>query len=112
MNDVIIAASSLIVGLMVSYFFTRWNRETISPKQCSDTQAQCKVLHEAESAKYKLEREAEDARYKVIHDYENEQFMEFKRETRQNFGIVKGMLFSLVAKKEITTDELKALINP
>ena len=90
MTEVIVASTiSSALGLMIGYFFKRWNREYITKKVCDGLRDSCKHALEKDDGK----------------------FNEFKKEMRDSLGIIKGLLLVLASGEKVSADDLKELMK-
>ena len=111
-SEIFIGVAIAAISMIGGYFFSRWNKPHVTPALCEKMQKSCALLrdtertHAFEKFKHDLMQELHERR-KV----EDEKFVEFKKETRQNFGMIKGMLISLHATKEISVEELRRLME-
>lgn len=86
MTDIIAtAAASSLIGLVIGYFFKRWNRDYVTRSQCAD----CKKDHAAEDAK----------------------FTDFKKEMRESMGVIKGLLLVVASGGKVSMEDLKELMR-
>lgn len=85
METINTAAVGAVVGLVIGFFFKRWNREYITKKQCDG----CREEQKQDDAK----------------------FSEFKREMREGMGIIKGLLLVIASGGKVTVEDLKELMK-
>ena len=83
------AALSAIIGLVIGFFFNRWNREYITKKVCDENRSSCRAG---------LEKD-------------DEKFNDFKKEVREGFGMLKGILLVIASGEKVSVDDLKDLLR-
>ena len=80
-DPLVIAAGSALIGLVIGYFFKRWNRDYVTAGACR----QCKTDRK---------------------DNDND----FRREMREKLGIMTGVLVVIAAGKEVSLEEIQKLV--
>ena len=94
------AALSALVGLVVGFFFKRWNREYVTKKTCDGLRSTCS--HDLEKKNDALEETKK---------LEEQKFSEFKKEMREGMALIKGLLLVVASGGKVSLEDLKELMK-